>query len=114
MTEKTRFVLDTNVLLYDPDALLAFPDGEVVVPIAVIEEIDQFKGEVSETGRNARLVSNTMDRYRQTGSLAKGLTQPNGSTIRVQVWGKEEKSLPVELDLRRSANRTIAASVIGG
>ena len=49
-------VIDTNVLLYDPDALLAFPGGEVIVPITVIEEIDQFKGEMSETGRNAHVI----------------------------------------------------------
>ena len=55
MAADTRYILDTNVLLFDPDALLAFPDAEVIVPITAIEEIDQFKGEVSETGRNARI-----------------------------------------------------------
>jgi PhoH-like ATPase len=107
----TRYILDTNVLLYDPDALLAFPDGEVIVPITVIEEIDQFKAEVSETGRNARLVSNTIDRYRQAGSLSRGVKQPNGSMIRVYVWSQGEQAVPKELDLRRSGNRVLAAAL---
>ena len=73
MSKPTRYLLDTNVLLYDSDALLAYPDEEVIVPITVIEEIDQFKSEVTETGRNARLVSKTIDTYRRTGSLAAGV-----------------------------------------
>ena len=111
MTAKTRFLLDTNVLLYDPDALLAYPQGEVIVPITVIEEIDQFKSEVTETGRNARLVSKTIDTYRRTGSLAAGVKQANGSTFRVQIWNQDSGPVPRELDLRRSGNRVLACAL---
>ena len=111
MSERTRYLLDTNVLLYDPDALLAFPDGEVIVPITVIEEIDQFKSEVSETGRNARLVSKSIDRHRQSGSLAAGLQQSNGSTLRVHIWSPDSDGLPKELDLRRSGNRVLGSAL---
>ncbi|HKI97888.1 MAG TPA: PhoH family protein [bacterium] len=111
MTGTTRYLLDTNVLLYDPDALLAYPDGEVIVPISVIEEIDQFKGEVTETGRNARLVSKSIDTYRRTGSLAAGVTQDNGSTFRVHIWNHDAAGLPRELDMRRSGNRVLACAL---
>jgi PhoH-like ATPase len=111
MSERTRYVLDTNVLLYDPGALNAFPEAEVIVPITVIEEIDQFKKEMSETGRNARMVSKTIDDFRATGSLARGLPQPNGSILRVYVWNREDERLPRELDLRRSGNRVIACAL---
>ena len=45
MTAPSRrvYVLDTNVLLFDPNALSAFDEHEVVVPISVIEEVDRFK-----------------------------------------------------------------------
>ena len=109
---KTRYVLDTNVLLYDPGALDAFPDGEVIVPISVIEEIDQFKKEMSETGRNARLVSKTMDEYRQAGSLAQGFQLPNGGGLRVFVWDRDESLLPKDLDQRRSGNRVLACAML--
>ena len=111
MTGKTRFLLDTNVLLYDPDALLAYPEGEVILPITVIEEIDQFKGEVTETGRNARLVSKSIDAYRQAGSLAGGVQQPNGSTFRVHLWKNDPANVPRELDMRRSGNRVLACAL---
>jgi PhoH-like ATPase len=107
----TRYLLDTNVLLYDPDALLAYPEGEVIVPISVIEEIDQFKSEVTETGRNARLVSKAIDTYRRTGSLAGGVTQPNGSVFRVHIWNQDAAGLPRELDMRRSGNRVLACAL---
>jgi PhoH-like ATPase len=111
MSGNTRYLLDTNVLLYDPAALLAYPDGEVIVPITVIEEIDQFKSEVTETGRNARLVSKSIDAYRRAGSLAAGVRQPNGSTFRVHIWSSEGSPLPRELDMRRSGNRVLACAL---
>ena len=52
-----NYVLDTNVLLHDPQALYAFADNNVIIPIYVIEEIDQFKRDNTERGRNARTVS---------------------------------------------------------
>jgi PhoH-like ATPase len=111
MSGTTRYLLDTNVLLYDPDALLAYPEQEVIVPITVIEEIDQFKSEVTETGRNARLVSKTIDTYRRTGSLSGGVRQANGSTFRVHIWSTESARLPRELDLKRSGNRVLACAL---
>lgn len=51
------YVLDTNVLLHNPQALFAFEDNDVVIPFAVIEEIDNQKRRQDEVGRNARIVS---------------------------------------------------------
>ena len=62
-----HFVLDTNVLIHDPRAMLQFADNEVVIPIFVIEEIDQFKKEASERGRNAREVARVLDKLRAGG-----------------------------------------------
>ena len=53
---KKNFVLDTNVLLHDPAALLTFEEHTVIIPIYVIEEIDTFKRDLSELGRAARAV----------------------------------------------------------
>ena len=49
-----NYVLDTNVLLHDARAFYAFADNNVIIPIYVIEEIDTFKKDQSELGRNAR------------------------------------------------------------
>ena len=61
---KKTFVLDTNVLLHDPEALTAFEDNNVVIPIYVIEEVDAFKKDQSELGRNARHAVRNLDALR--------------------------------------------------
>src|SRR3954453_4471171 len=73
-----NYVLDTNVLLHDPESILNFEDNNVIIPIEVIEEIDRFKGESSDLGQNARAVSRTLDSLRGKGQLNKGVKLPNG------------------------------------
>ena len=70
---RRTFVLDTNVLLYDPDAIRVFEEHDLVIPITVIEEIDRFKKDLNETGRNARQVSRELDRLRGIASLSRGV-----------------------------------------
>ena len=53
MAEKI-FILDTNVLVHDPSALNNFKGALVGIPSIVLEELDTFKAELSERGRNAR------------------------------------------------------------
>lgn len=79
-----HFVLDTNVLIHDPGAIFHFADNEVVLPIFVLEEVDQFKKEASERGRNARELARVLDRIRSEGGrLAEGALLPNGGHLRV-------------------------------
>ncbi len=66
-------VLDTNVLLFDPDAISTFPQDHVVIPITVIEELDTFKRDQTELGRNARMVTRFLDGIRKKGALSKGV-----------------------------------------
>ena len=80
---RKNFILDTNVLLHDPRSIFNFGDNNVVIPIYVIEEIDQFKRDLSELGRNARQVTRYLDSFRVEGSLAEGVPLPGGGTIRV-------------------------------
>ncbi|MDQ3266372.1 MAG: PhoH family protein [Myxococcota bacterium] len=80
---RKNFILDTNVLLHDPRSIFAFGDNDVVIPIYVIEEIDQFKRDLSELGRNARQVARYLDSFRHEGSLSEGVQLPDGGTVRV-------------------------------
>jgi PhoH-like ATPase len=74
-----HFVLDTNVLIHDPRAIFQFADNEVVIPIFVLEEVDQFKKEASERGRNAREVARLLDALRENGGrLSDGVPLPEG------------------------------------
>jgi PhoH-like ATPase len=83
---KKNYVLDTNVLLHDPHAIFRFEDNNVIIPIYVIEEVDQFKREGSERGRNARSIARVLDELRDRGgSLSKGVGLDSGGTLRVAV-----------------------------
>jgi PhoH-like ATPase len=89
---KKNFVLDTNVLLHDPRSIFGFEDNDVVVPIYVIEEIDNFKRDLSTLGRNARQVSRILDEFRTQGKLAEGVAiAPDKGKIRVLL---AERKLP--------------------
>jgi PhoH-like ATPase len=77
------YVLDTNVLLHDPRAIFKFEDNVVVLPIFVIEEVDHFKRDASELGRNARSIARFLDELREKGHLQKGVPLPSGGELRV-------------------------------
>jgi PhoH-like ATPase len=87
-TAKT-FVIDTNVLLHNPNALFAFADNHVVIPMIVLEELDKFKTANNELGSNSREVARALDRLRGKGSLRDGVTTPQGGLIQV-VLGYDE------------------------
>jgi len=81
------YVFDTNVLLYDPDCIEKF-QGEnifVVIPITVVEEIDKFKKEMTERGRNARQFSRNIEEIRKKGDISKGIKLENGSTLIIKI-----------------------------
>src|ERR1700741_4497189 len=86
------FVVDTNVLLHNPNALFLFADNEVVIPFDVIEELDKFKAGTDDLGRNARTAIRHLDHRRGLGSLSDGVevTQTGG---RVRVVLEEGQKL---------------------
>ena len=85
-----NYILDTNVLLHDPNSLLNFKENNVLLPIEVIEEIDRFKREATELGQNARQVSRTLDALRSQGHLSAGVTLANGGHLRIIVSSRKK------------------------
>ncbi|MCD4819418.1 MAG: PhoH family protein [Candidatus Cloacimonetes bacterium] len=77
------YVLDTNVLIHNPQAMFSYKDAHVVIPITVIEEIDNFKKGLDEKGRNARQIGRYLDQLRKEGSLREGVKTPKGGKIQV-------------------------------
>lgn len=82
-----NYIIDTNVLLQDPEAIFNFEDNNVIIPIGVIEELDKFKKDMTELGRNARQVSRTLDELRSKGDLRKGVPVGKGGTLQVKYNG---------------------------
>ena len=85
-----NYILDTNVLLHDPNSLLSFKDNNVLIPIEVLEEIDRFKRDSAERGQNARAVSRTLDGLRGQGRLSEGVTLSTGGQLRIVFQNRSE------------------------
>lgn len=68
-----HFVLDTNVILHNPNAIFVFQEHHVVIPFAVIEELDKLKRTNDDIGRNARECIRHLDRLRSRGRLIEGV-----------------------------------------
>lgn len=109
---KKVFVIDTNVLLHDPSAMLRFEDNDVVLPITIIEELDRFKKQPEVTGRNARQTSRTLDELRQQGHLTDGIPLAGGGTLRVALCNRQTlQQLPPELAGERGDNAILATAL---
>ncbi len=102
---KKTFVLDTNVLLHNSNCIESFADNTVVLPMAVIEELDRFKGSNDELGRNARQVIRRLDKFRKRGKLGEGVPMDNGGTLRIVT--EREAHLDPGLDQDLVDNRII-------
>lgn len=90
-----------------------FQENSIIIPItAVIEEVDRFKKDMNETGRNARQISRYLDDLRQRGSLSSGVSLDSGGTVRVALFNEEIRRLiPPELNEQRADNRILAIAL---
>ena len=88
---KKTYVLDTNVLIHDPEAVLRFQDNDIVLPITVIEELDHLKKGNGEIPYSARHALRLIDSFREAGNLSSGVLLASGGTLRVVF--AEEKNL---------------------
>mgnify|MGYP001417495330 CR=1 FL=1 len=128
-----HFVLDTNVLLHNPDALFVFKEHHVVIPFPVIEELDSMKRREDDIGRSSRQAIRYLDRLRLTGRLIEGVnwgelglkfpTGPEGATgtIRIDVAeydrpsvieasSPDNKIIAVAYDLHRQGHHAVFVS----
>lgn len=106
------FILDTNVLLLDPSAINKFgSNNKVFIPLTVIEELDKFKKDQNENGRNARYFSRLIDGFRSQGSLFKGIKLENGGSLQVSVTKGYKGTAPTELRLDLNDNLILAAAM---
>jgi PhoH-like ATPase len=105
------FILDTNVLLYDPEAFYRFGDNNVVIPVAVIEDLDGFKRDVTELGRNSRAVAHELDELANTGKLGEGVRLPGGGLLRLWAGIDEDFIDTHGLSIRKVGNRLLNLAV---
>ncbi len=104
------YLLDTNVLLHDATALEAFERRDIILTVDVLEELDRFKRENDERGRNARRVIRQIDALRAAGNLREGVPLPHGGRLFVLVDTYVDQ-LPRGLDGSIPDNRILAAGL---
>lgn len=106
-----KVVVDTNVILFDALAIKKFRNADIHIPISVIEEIDRFKRDLGENGRNARQFSRFIDLLRAQGPLGKGVKlESSMSTVFVNTDFSVE-GMPRELDPTKADNRILATAI---
>jgi len=99
---KKTFILDTNVLLHDVNCLHAFEDNDIIIPMAVIEELDSFKSAGDTRGKNARMVSRALDEMRAHGKLNEGVKLPKGGTLKIEL--DKPSALPYSMAFNKADN----------
>jgi len=100
------YVLDTNVLIQSPTALESFEENQVIIPIAVIEELDSLKNSEGEKGANARSAIRLLERLRLQGDLLKGVGISNGGNVWIEI-NYRDISLPEDLPESKMDNRIL-------
>lgn len=109
---KKTFILDTNVLLHDAEAIFRFEDNDIVLPIATIEELDRFKKQSDTIGHNAREVSRKLDKLRKLGNITQGIALEGGGTLSVRFCDRSTlKNLPEELGIHVADNVILAVAL---
>lgn len=104
------YVIDTNVLIQSPRAIHNFEDNEVLIPIAVVEELDSFKNADGEKGANARCAIRFLEKYRQMGELTAGVDLENGGILRVEKNFVDVK-LPEDFPESKMDNRILKVCI---
>jgi PhoH-like ATPase len=105
-----KIVVDTNVILFDANAILKFRNADIFVPFCVIEEVDRFKRDLGENGRNARQFSRFIDVLRSQGSLAEGVLLEKCQSYFYICTDTSFEGLPSELDTIKADNRILATA----
>lgn len=116
-TSPKTYVLDTNVLLSDPNSIYSFQEHTVIIPLIVLEELDRHKGRQDEVGRNARHVAREFDSLRALGNLGKGVKLDRGSAtgvLKIMDTGtsSENPMLPGDLLGDKADNKIIGLAFL--
>ena len=112
---RKRFVIETSVLLYDKTAIHSFQGNDVILPLQVIDEIDNFKEKPGVIGEAARYVNRFLDMLRKTGRLDEGTDVPEEyskeQTVRITI-DENLSLLPAGLTVDRPDNRILASCLL--
>lgn len=82
---KKIYILDTSVLAHDPGSFKTFDDGDVVIPVAVLDELDKLKKQMNDAGRNSRVAIKLLDELSELGDISTGIQLESGSLVKIDI-----------------------------
>jgi PhoH-like ATPase len=106
---KKNYVLDTNILIHDPQSILNFQDNNLYIPIYVIEELDKLKTEQTVRGKSSREACRIIDGLRCQGNLSTGV--PVGEGLLFIYVPTERKQIKVALDNNSMDNAILQSAL---
>ena len=104
-----NFIIDSNVIMYDPNCIYEFEDNKVIILFEVLEELDKFVGYRGDDGSNVRSAIRTLDELRNHGHLNKGVKLENGGVV-VVMLGHEHPSIPNKSSKPSKDNRLLSTA----
>ena len=112
MSKRKTFVIDTSVLLYDKTSIHSFPGNDVVLPLKVLDELDNFKDRPNLLGESARYINRYLDKLRESGTLCNGVKIDEiDQTIRVEIGAISNLTIPLGMDIESADNLIIGAAL---
>lgn len=109
---KKYYVLDTNILLQNPNAIFGFEDNVVVITGTTLQELDSKKNMEGELGFNARLAARLLENIRSRGDILKGVKlKETGGKLMIEPDEVSQDNLPEGFDIKKPDNRIISSCV---
>lgn len=106
MEAKNTFVLDTNIILYHAHSIFHYPNAEVVVPLCVINKLDDFKGSFTSSGKNASIFLHNLENLSKKKNLNGGIDLENGAKL--FIYSKtSSKELPSYFHTKKTSNQVL-------
>ena len=103
-----NYIIDTNVMVHDPDFIYNFEDNNIIIPIICIEELDNLKKREGIVGYHARSAAREINNLRKIGDLNQGVTLANGGTIRIELNNSDLSCLPNGFDFNKNDTKILA------
>lgn len=103
-----NYIIDTNVMIHDPNFMFKFEDNNIIIPIICLEELDNLKSREGIVGYNARNVAKALQMLMKKGDISKGIPLEKGGTLRVELNKMNMDWLPDGIDHYKNDTRIIS------
>lgn len=91
---RKTYVIDTSVLVHDPNSFKSFSGNDVIIPVNVLDELDKLKNFPNEAGKNARLCIRALDTLCNKGDIHKGIKIENNISLKIDTSKLPDKFGP--------------------